>query len=144
MRHLRLWDLERRLWTFPGGQNFSLPDPVRLNRLATAFTVFILPSLLCFTTVLAGTTGRARQPFCCGERILLRFRAELRVSPAGRVEDKERLENCLQNTSLSRNGALFCRVRGTSPGVLSGVIGILVWVNKLLATRMKELATAIL
>lgn len=42
--------LASMLCTFPAGQYFSLPEPVRWNRLATAFTVFLFPSLLYFTT----------------------------------------------------------------------------------------------
>ena len=67
MRHLKPCDLESRLCTFPGGQYFSFPEPVRRNRFATAFTVFILPSLLCFTTVLTGTRDSATQVGGCME-----------------------------------------------------------------------------
>lgn len=43
---LALPDFTIILWFFPGLQYFRAPDPVLLNRLATAFTVFLFPLFL--------------------------------------------------------------------------------------------------
>ena len=108
MRHFRLCDFERRLWTFPGGQNFSFPEPVRRNLLATAFTVFILPSLLCFTTVLTGTMGTPKRPVCRREVCLLW------LTPVREAGERERLEKYLQSkllASLSIEDTPRCIIR---------------------------------
>ena len=52
----RLLDLAIMLCTLPAGQYLSLPDPVRMKRLATALQVLRLPSLLKRVTPLACCT----------------------------------------------------------------------------------------
>ena len=77
----------------------SFPEPVLRNLFATAFTVFILPSLLCFTTVLTGTWGTAEQPV---------FRGGTGLSVAVvDVGERERLEKYLQSVLLSRDDCIF-------------------------------------
>ena len=144
MRHLRSWDLDMRLCTFPGGQNLSFPDPVLRNLFATAFTVFILPILLCFTTVLTGTSGNMQQPFSRGEREVLCLSREEFVGVAGVLDGggvSDKVENCLQRSLLA--SLLYCKC-GLGKQEEMEIRG---WVNqhnrRLLATRTQVETAAI-